>query len=38
MKFELTPDHVALRDTVRSFVDKEVRPKARLWDEAGEFP
>ncbi len=38
MKFELTPEHVALRDTVRSFVEKEVRPKARLWDETGEFP
>ena len=38
MKFELRPEHVALRDTVRSFVEKEVRPKARLWDEAGEFP
>ena len=38
MDFELTPEHVALRDTVRSFVDKEVRPHARTWDEEGTFP
>ncbi|MGE5188691.1 MAG: acyl-CoA dehydrogenase family protein [Gemmatimonadota bacterium] len=38
MRFELAPEHVALRDTVRSFVENEVKPKARLWDEAGEFP
>ncbi len=38
MKFELAAEHVALRDTVRSFVEKEVKPKARVWDEAAEFP
>ncbi len=38
MNFEFTAEHVALRDTVRSFVDKEVRPHARSWDEEGAFP
>ncbi|HEU5361511.1 MAG TPA: acyl-CoA dehydrogenase family protein [Candidatus Deferrimicrobiaceae bacterium] len=38
MDFDLSPEHVALRDTVRSFVDKEVRPHARTWDEEGTFP
>ncbi len=38
MHFELSPEHVALRDTVRSFVDKEVRPHARKWDEESAFP
>lgn len=38
MDFALRSDHVALRDTVRSFVRKEVRPNARRWDEEGTFP
>lgn len=38
MDFELKPEHRALRETVRSFVEKEVRPHARRWDEEGEFP
>ncbi len=38
MHFELSPEHVALRDTVRSFVDREVRPHAREWDEESAFP
>lgn len=38
MNFELFPEHVALRDTVRSFVEKEVRPHAGRWDETGTFP
>jgi alkylation response protein AidB-like acyl-CoA dehydrogenase len=38
MHFELSPEHVALRDTVRSFVDKEVRPHARKWDEESACP
>jgi acyl-CoA dehydrogenase len=33
-----TPEHAALRDTVRRFVDKEIAPFAHAWDEAGEFP
>jgi alkylation response protein AidB-like acyl-CoA dehydrogenase len=38
MNFELSPEHLALRDMVRSFVAKEVRPHARRWDEESAFP
>ncbi len=38
MNFELSPEHVALRDMVRAFVSREVRPHARRWDESGIFP
>src|SRR3989337_693468 len=38
MNFGLSPEHVALRDMVRSFVAKEVRPHARRWDEESAFP
>ncbi len=38
MDFQLKPEHVALRDMVRSFVAKEVRPDAGKWDEEGKFP
>ncbi|MGZ8460084.1 MAG: acyl-CoA dehydrogenase family protein [Candidatus Deferrimicrobiaceae bacterium] len=38
MNFELSSEHIALRDMVRSFVDKEVRPYARHWDEESVFP
>jgi alkylation response protein AidB-like acyl-CoA dehydrogenase len=38
MNFELSPEHVALRDMVRTFVDREVRPHARHWDESCTFP
>ena len=33
-----TADHIAFRDTVRRFVEREIEPYARGWDEAGEFP
>ncbi len=38
MDFSLRPEHRALRETLLSFVEKEVRPHARRWDETGEFP
>jgi len=38
MLFSETPEQAALRDMLRSFVAKEVRPKAHAWDESGEFP
>jgi alkylation response protein AidB-like acyl-CoA dehydrogenase len=38
MDFTLSPEHVALRETVRGFVSKEVRPFAGKWDEDGTFP
>ena len=30
--------HDAWRDTVRTFVEKEIAPHVNEWDEAGEFP
>jgi acyl-CoA dehydrogenase len=33
-----TADHIAFRDVVRRFVEKEIEPNAHAWDEAGEFP
>ena len=38
MEFAFSPEHVSLREMVSSFVDKEVRPQARGWDEEGKFP
>ncbi len=38
MDLQLKPEHLALKDMVRSFVEKEVRPFARQWDEEGKFP
>jgi alkylation response protein AidB-like acyl-CoA dehydrogenase len=38
MNFKLSSEHIALREMVRSFVDKEVRPYARQWDEESVFP
>jgi acyl-CoA dehydrogenase len=32
------PEHLALRDTVRRFVAREIAPQVREWDEAGSFP
>ncbi len=33
-----TEEHDAFRRTVRAVVDKEIRPHARAWEQAGEFP
>ena len=33
-----TAEHVAYREVVRRFVEKEIEPYAHAWDEAGEFP
>ncbi len=38
MDFELGPDHEFIRRTVREFADREVRPHAAAWDEAGQLP
>jgi citronellol/citronellal dehydrogenase len=32
------PEHLALRDTLRRFVAREITPYAHEWDEAGGFP
>jgi len=33
-----TPERAAFRDTIRRFVDTELRPHADEWDEAGVVP
>jgi citronellyl-CoA dehydrogenase len=33
-----TPEHEALRASVRSFVERELAPHAEEWEEAGDFP
>jgi alkylation response protein AidB-like acyl-CoA dehydrogenase len=38
MDFGIRQEHAALRDMIRSFVEKEVRPHAAGWDEEGTFP
>jgi len=36
--FELPEQHTILRQTVRDFCEREVRPKAREWDREERFP
>jgi alkylation response protein AidB-like acyl-CoA dehydrogenase len=38
MDFELPEELREIQRTVREFVAEEVRPRAREWDEKGEFP
>ena len=38
MEFVLSDEQQALRDMLRTFVAKEVRPKAGEWDASAEFP
>lgn len=33
-----TPERVAFRETIETYVEKEIRPYAFEWDEAGEIP
>jgi acyl-CoA dehydrogenase len=33
-----TPEHLALRETLRRFVEREITPHVDEWDEAGAFP
>ena len=33
-----TEEHEALRESLRAFVEKEIRPHAPEWEEAHEFP
>jgi len=33
-----TPEHEALRATVRAFVERELAPFAEEWEQAGDFP
>ncbi len=38
MDFDLSDEQRLLRDTIRSFVDAEIRPVAREWEESGRYP
>jgi butyryl-CoA dehydrogenase len=38
MDFELTEDQRQVRDLCRDFAERELRPNARRWDVAHEFP
>lgn len=38
MDFELPEAHRLLRDTVRDFAEREVRPHAKTWDKDERFP
>ncbi|XP_028672918.1 probable acyl-CoA dehydrogenase 6 [Erpetoichthys calabaricus] len=33
-----TQDHLALRETIRKIIDKEINPFVDKWEEAGQFP
>lgn len=37
MEFRLSPEHEAVRKLVRDFVDREVLPNIREWEEAGQL-
>ena len=34
----LAEEHAALRKSAAAFVDREIRPHAAAWEQAGEFP
>jgi len=36
--FELSAEQRLFRDTLRAFVDKQIRPVAREWEAAGRYP
>jgi hypothetical protein len=38
MDFELSPDQIELRRTIREFAEAEIRPHVMEWDEAQTFP
>ncbi len=38
MDFDLSDEQRLLRDTIRSFVDAQIRPVAREWEAAGRYP
>ena len=37
MNFELSDEQQLIRDTVRDFAEREIKPQARELDEKGEF-
>ena len=36
--FELSDEHKMFRDTLRSFVNREIKPVAREWEQSGRYP
>jgi glutaryl-CoA dehydrogenase (non-decarboxylating) len=38
MDFDLSPDHLHVRDATRAFAEAELAPHIAAWDEAGSFP
>jgi alkylation response protein AidB-like acyl-CoA dehydrogenase len=38
VNFELSEQHLLLQRSVRDFCEREVKPKAKAWDEAERFP
>ena len=38
MDFELSDEHKMFRDTLRSFVNREIKPVAREWEHTGRYP
>ena len=38
MDFELSDEHQMFRDSIRRFVDTEIRPVARAWEHEGRYP
>jgi len=38
MNFEVTENQLMIRDMVRDFAEKEIRPNIMTWDDAEEFP
>ncbi len=38
MDFRLTDEQILFQRTIREFVDREIRPVARAWEEEGRYP
>nr|MDE0501955.1 acyl-CoA dehydrogenase family protein [bacterium] len=38
MDFDLSPEHQLFRQTLRRFVDSEIRPVVKEWEQAGRYP
>ena len=38
MDFDLSKEQALFRSTIRDFVDREIRPVAREWEQQGRYP
>ena len=38
MKFELDEEQKTIKEAVREFAEKEIKPRGREFDKSGEFP